>query len=212
MKGIRMNQHFRRVENEKTLEGANRMYAQIERVEPPLVEGGHWLICFDAISIRWINDQNDRGDPRFNLADHLAVRAAWLRDGELRRRGRDVANPLEGAPLFRIDIILPNLEAMNENFRRFLQRPGFTIDESPESHSQFEAIWVELRTGTPGNGFSARIYPNAFSAPFEVNLDVGPVHLDTVRALREIVTLDDFETIDTPGCENLLNGRMAESL
>lgn len=195
-----MNRHFIRGDQRPTLDGANAMFAQIERAEPPLKAGGPWLVTLDAIGADWLVAQaSSPHQAYFNFANRAAMSAA-RRDGRHRRANGQRVNPFDTAPLFRIELEIQDWWHPQDSW----------LANAPD----LENLWFDVRIdGSSQWALQANIYSNAFLPPLAAMLTFQPVFGEMETALAELVSLDeDFEEIGETDLEQLLQGRAADAL
>lgn len=199
-----INSHFRRPRDGQELEldyrPARSMWAQIERVEPPVKRGGDWLVALDAIGADWVRDQALGGNQYFNLGRPVAMRAARRDLSRQRSAGQRPGNPFENAPLYRIEVVQPDL--------------WWTGLGPVDGEEVLEGLWFHISIAEPAQfGVTADVYANAFSPPLQTVLSFQPVRGEMEDALADLVSLDDdFDEIDEVDLASLISRGSADSL
>lgn len=187
-----MNLHFRR-DAEWDYQLPSSVFARLDHVVPPGPASESVLLAFDAIDAEWVKSEGTR-DPRFNLDDPNCLIAAWSAAKIDIVEDSPKNNPLESAPLYRIEVELPVGTAPFG----FPDVPDYEDTSRNSGLSALETAWFQLYVSRQANGGTvASLYPALFAPPVSVYVTGTMPSVQQGRALSGIFSLANLPTIST---------------
>lgn len=181
---------------------AIRGFGRIHHIEIANAELEKALVAIDLIDADWLT-QAARNEKLFSLESEEDRREAWNEYREKIRKGEQIENPFENAPIFRIEF--------EESRAQLNQNLSITLNDTEdfsELTREMESQWIELYiSNSPNDGITGLLYVSFLAEPIRVFAKGEQLPQEKNDALSQLFTLEHLKKIDQTG----LGSRISES-